>query len=102
MFQVRVKNVTQKMNKSNILRIRSKKSAPCNEPYRGHPTNFYIGQLRAKFAKRRDCQSNSHILIGGQFVIKHVKARRTVRMWYQVHFYRVNYLPFFSAMLCGL
>ena len=23
-------------------------------------------------------------------------------MGYQVHFYRVNYHPFFSAMLCGL
>ena len=37
----------------------------------------------ANFARRRDCQSNSHILIGGQFVKKtlfggHGKARRTV------------------------
>ena len=37
----------------------------------------------ANFARRRDCQSNSHILIGGKFVKKtllggHGKARRTV------------------------
>ena len=38
----------------------------------------------ANFARRRDCQSNSNILIGGQFVKNfvrpggHGKARRTV------------------------
>ena len=39
----------------------------------------------ANFARRRDCQSNSLILIGGQFVKKtllggHGKVRRTVRV----------------------
>ena len=49
----------------------------------------------ANFARRRDCQSNSHILIGGQFVKKktllgaHGKARRTVT---DTDFFRLNTL----------
>ena len=57
----------------------------CNAFYRCHPTNFHIWQRRVntstqqpmqrcstynstKFAWRRNCQSNSHTLIGGWFV----------------------------------
>ena len=57
---------------------------------RANPTNFHIWQLRvntstqqpvqqcstyhcANFARRHECQSNSHILIGGKFVKNFVR-----------------------------
>ena len=39
-----------------------------------YATVFQLTTVRANIARRRDCQSNSHILIGGRFLKNFVKS----------------------------